>query len=148
MPPNHLGTNVPSGQLVSAPLGAFAERAELTKCAQDEKKEYGESKDAGLPPKQDGDEEEEDEDIDALIEELESQDAAIDYEDDEVQQPGGARNVPEDLLQTDTRTGLTASEVQSRRKKFGLNQMKGTYFRLHFMPTHAMLTDAQRRKRT
>jgi H+-transporting ATPase len=110
-PPNHLGTNVPSGHL-------------------DEKREYGDNKETAPPPpamKGVGEEEEEDEDIDALIEELESQDAAVDYEDDEVAQPGGARNVPEDLLQTDTRMGLTDSEVQSRRKKFGLNQMKGAY---------------------
>jgi H+-transporting ATPase len=72
-----------------------------------------------------GEEEEDEEDMDALIEELESQDAAIDYEDEEVAAPGGARVVPEDLLQTDTRMGLTSSEVTSRRKKFGMNQMKG-----------------------
>lgn len=63
--------------------------------------------------------------MDALIEELESEDAAIDYEEDEVAQPGNARVIPEELLQTDTRLGLTDSEVISRRKKFGLNQMKG-----------------------
>jgi len=68
-------------------------------------------------------EEEEDEDIDALIEELESQDAAIDEEED-VTQPGGARTVPEELLQTSTRIGLTSAEVTQRRKKYGLNQMK------------------------
>lgn len=73
-------------------------------------------------------EDEEDEDIDALIEDLESQDAAIDYEDDEgAPAAGAARVVPEELLQTDTRLGLTSSEVLSRRKKFGLNQMKGMF---------------------
>lgn len=34
------------------------------------------------------------------------------------------RVVPEDMLQTDTRVGLTEHEVQARRKKYGLNQMK------------------------
>jgi H+-transporting ATPase len=71
--------------------------------------------------------EEEDEDIDALIDELESQDGDnADYEEEEVDQPGGARVIPEDLLQTDTRTGLNSAEVLVRRKKFGYNQMKGT----------------------
>ena len=96
---------------------------------QDEKHgDYASEKPAAVPPKAGldvEDEEEQEEDMDALIEELESQDAAIDYEEEEVAQPGAARVVPEDLLQTDTRTGLTDSEVTSRRKKFGLNQMKG-----------------------
>lgn len=96
--------------------------------AQDEKHgDYASEKPAAVPPKAglEEEEEEEEEDMDALIEELESEDAAIDYEEDEVAQPGSARVVPEDLLQTDTRTGLTDAEVTSRRKKFGLNQMKG-----------------------
>lgn len=107
-PPNHLGTNVPSGQF-------------------DEKREYRQEQPAPSypPPGKDVDDgEEEDEDIDALIEELESQDANIDPEDEEVQQPGGAKPIPEDMLQTDTRVGLTSSEVQARKKRFGLNQMK------------------------
>ena len=107
----NVDTSVPSGNL-------------------DEKKDYGPGSgnngDEKLPPK-DGppaEEEEEDEDIDALIEELESQDANIDPEEEEAVQPGGARIVPEELLQTSTRTGLTANEVLTRRKKYGLNQMK------------------------
>jgi H+-transporting ATPase len=72
-------------------------------------------------------EEEEDEDLDALIEELESQDGDnADYdEEEEIDQPGGARIIPEDLLQTDTRMGLNSAEVMARRKKYGYNQMKG-----------------------
>lgn len=74
------------------------------------------------------DDEEEDEDIDQLIEDLESQDGEnADYEEEEAQQPGGARLIPEELLQTDTRIGLTSAEVLIRRKKFGENKMKGTY---------------------
>lgn len=76
-------------------------------------------------------EEEEDEDIDQLIEDLESQDGEnADYEEEEVQQPGGARLIPEDLLQTDTRVGLMSAEVLIRRKKFGENKMKGIITRL------------------
>lgn len=69
---------------------------------------------------------EEDEDIDALIDELESQDGDnVDYEEEEDDRPGGARVVPEELLQTDTRLGLNSAEVLLRRKKFGYNRMKG-----------------------
>jgi H+-transporting ATPase len=50
--------------------------------------------------------EEEDEDIDALIEDLESQDGHGMDEDEEDETPGGARVVPEDMLQTDTRIGM------------------------------------------
>lgn len=110
--PEHLGVSVPSGNL-------------------DEKKDYGPGTGSNgeekLPPAKDGPPggaEEEDEDIDALIEELESQDANIDPEDEETVQPGGARIVPEELLQTSTRTGLNATEVLTRRKRYGLNQMK------------------------
>ena len=98
-PKNHLGTDVPSGQL-------------------DEKKEYDAPKGGVV------EEEEEDEDMDALIEELESQDHAIEEEEEEGAQPGAARTVPEELLQTSTRDGLTSAEVLQRRKKYGLNQMK------------------------
>lgn len=75
-PHNHLGTNVPTGEL-------------------SEKKDYG------APEKRAPvEDEEEDEDMDALIEELESQDAQIDDEEEEEAVAGGARNVPEELLQT------------------------------------------------
>lgn len=65
----------------------------------------------------------EDEDIDALIDELESQDVPIE-DDDEEAAAGEARAIDEKLLQTDTGRGLTTAEVEARRKKFGLNQMK------------------------
>lgn len=69
--------------------------------------------------------EDEDEDIDALIEDLESQDghAAVEEEEEETTAATG-RVVPEDMLQTDSRVGLTESEVTQRRRKYGLNQMK------------------------
>jgi H+-transporting ATPase len=72
------------------------------------------------------DDDDEDEDIDALIDELESQDGDnADYEEEEADQPGGARVIPEELLQTDTRMGLNSADVLLRRKRFGYNQMKG-----------------------
>ncbi|KAH9217222.1 plasma membrane ATPase [Leptodontidium sp. 2 PMI_412] len=70
-------------------------------------------------------EEEEDEDMDALIDELESQDGhAEDDEEEREVTPASGRVIPEDQLQTDTRIGLTESEVLARRKKYGMNQMK------------------------
>ena len=72
--------------------------------------------------------------MDALIEELESQDGGADYDQEEEEvAAGSARNIPEELLMTDTRVGLTSDEVLARRKKFGLNQMKGTCFPLLLM---------------
>lgn len=72
-----------------------------------------------------GEDDDEDEDIDALIEDLESQDGhAADDEEEEERSPGGGRVIPEELLQTDSRVGLTESEVTTRRRKYGLNQMK------------------------
>ena len=73
--------------------------------------------------KAEDEEEEDDEDIDALIQDLESQDGHIDEEDEEGE-PGMGRTVPEELLQTDTRLGLTEADVLARRRKYGLNQMK------------------------
>ncbi|KAI9170975.1 Plasma membrane ATPase [Paramyrothecium foliicola] len=67
--------------------------------------------------------EEEDEDIDALIEDLESQDGH-EIEEEEEETATGFRTVPEDMLQTDSRLGLTEAEVVARRRKYGLNQMK------------------------
>ncbi|KAJ8099347.1 hypothetical protein POJ06DRAFT_133567 [Lipomyces tetrasporus] len=69
------------------------------------------------------DAEDEDEDIDALIADLESEEGNP-LEDEEVEAGQSARPVPEELLQTDPRYGLTSDEVVARRKKYGLNQMK------------------------
>ncbi|SPO03836.1 probable H+-transporting ATPase [Cephalotrichum gorgonifer] len=72
------------------------------------------------PPVED---EEEDADMDALIEELESEDGH--EEEEEAEDGSGAvRQVPEDMLQTSTVTGLTNEEVLARRRKYGLNAMK------------------------
>lgn len=112
-PPNHLGTNVPSGQFDGT--------------HDPEKTDHHDRHDdapVSAPVKKDtaGDDEE-DEDMDALIDDLESQDAGGE-EEEEVVEAGGARPVPEEMLNTDTRAGLTEHEVSARRKKYGLNQMK------------------------
>jgi H+-transporting ATPase len=98
----HIDTNIESGK--------FDEKAEGAHNA---------------PPKgKPLEEEEEDEDMDALIDELESEDGHAEEEEEEEHDPATGRVIPEDQLQTDTRTGLTEQEVVARRKKYGLNQMK------------------------
>ncbi|KAE8152453.1 hypothetical protein BDV25DRAFT_137902 [Aspergillus avenaceus] len=69
-------------------------------------------------------EDEDVEEIDALIDELESNDGHIEVEDSEQIDSDSAQSIPDELLQTDPIIGLTDSEVQLRRKKYGLNQMK------------------------
>lgn len=66
----------------------------------------------------------EDEDIDALIEDLESEDGHHLEEEEMDAIPGGGCIVPENMLQTDSLVGLTEAEVVARRRKYGLNQMK------------------------
>jgi H+-transporting ATPase len=108
-PPNHLDHEVPSGGLHDPEkAGQHPEGTAPTT-----------TKPEGTPIEEDG----EDEDIDALIDDLESQDGHLEEEEEEVTAPGGARPVAEELLQTDTRHGLTTAEVEQRRKKYGLNQM-------------------------
>lgn len=70
-------------------------------------------------------EDEEDvEDIDALIEELQSLDGNLDFNDSGQDEKSTPCCISEELLQTDPTTGLTEQEVLLRRKKYGLNQMK------------------------
>lgn len=111
-PPDHLGSSVPSGSL-------DAPEIDEKRAGDSDPIEHNEKK--SLP---EDDEDEEEEDMDALIAELESQDGHIDDEDDDLTEPGGARPIPEELLATDTRTGLNDQEVIIRRRKYGLNQMK------------------------
>lgn len=112
--PSHMGTGMANGH--SNTTHDFHEKDGLHHRVQEQQQEQ-----------EIEEEEEEDEDIDNLIEELESQDGEnADYEEEEVQQPGGVRLIPEALLQTDTRIGLTSGEVFLRRKQFGYNQMKGS----------------------
>jgi len=56
---------------------------------------------------------EEDEDIDALIEDLESHDGHGDDDEEEEATPGGGRVVPEDMLMTDTRIGTLQQASRS-----------------------------------
>ncbi len=102
--PNHLNTTIESGEF-------------------NEKENHDETPPAVATKKPEEDEEE-DADIDALIDELESQDGHAEEEEEEHDSPATGRIIPEDQLQTDTRTGLTEHEVVARRKKYGLNQMK------------------------
>jgi len=102
--PNHLNTNIESGEF-------------------NEKEKHDEAPPAATTKKPEEDEEE-DEDMDALIDELESQDGHAEEEEEEHDSPALGRVVPEDQLQTDTRIGLTEQEVLARRKKYGMNQMK------------------------
>ena len=66
-------------------------------------------------------EEDSEEDLDALIHELESADS--DSEIDCKQAPVKTI-IPSQLLQTDTTGGLSNSEVIQRRKRYGLNQLR------------------------
>lgn len=88
---------------------------------------FGGDYEKALPHKKAGvpEDDEDDEDIDALIEDLQSQDGGMDFDEEEEVAAGAARNVPEELLMTDPRHGLSSTEVLARRKKYGLNQMKG-----------------------
>lgn len=74
--------------------------------------------------KKSSDDETEEENMDALIEELESHDGRMDEEYEGSDDTGSSRPVPEELLQTDPRVGLTNADVLARRKKYGVNQMK------------------------
>ncbi|KAI0433279.1 plasma-membrane proton-e [Xylaria sp. FL1042] len=90
----------------------------------DEKAAHHNTEPATTKPKVD-DGEEDDEDIDALIEDLESDDGGDDDEEEEEGQAvSQGRTIPDEMLNTDTRLGLTDAEVTNRRRKYGLNQMK------------------------
>jgi len=65
-----------------------------------------------------------DDNIDALIEELESQNGHMEEEQDADDESSSCHHVPLEDLRTNTRTGLTDTEVALRRKKYGLNQMR------------------------
>ncbi|EEQ37215.1 plasma membrane ATPase 1 [Clavispora lusitaniae ATCC 42720] len=66
----------------------------------------------------------EDEDIDQLILDLQSNHGLGDDDEEEEEADNSSfKAVPEELLQTDPKVGLTDAEVEKRRKKYGLNQM-------------------------
>ena len=70
------------------------------------------------------DEEGGEEDMDLLIEELESVRGIQDAEEELLDEAESVRVAPEDLLRTDLMKGLSDSEVLTRRKRYGLNKMK------------------------
>lgn len=110
--PDRLRTNIPSG--------GFAHNT--TSGINDDNDNHQHSRGISNEKAPAGDDDGEDEDIDALIAELESEDG--DEEDEEEAAPGmSAKPIPEELLNTDTRKGLTQQEVTDRRRKYGLNQM-------------------------
>lgn len=115
--PDHLRTTIPSGGLThDTGVPQTTETHEHNTSHDGPAGHLNEKEKAPAAP------EEEDEDIDALIAELESEDGAADEEEEA--EPGmSARPIPEELLNTDTRKGLTSQEVLERRKKYGLNQM-------------------------
>jgi hypothetical protein len=110
--PNLLGTTAPGGSFEDGPASPH-----------DPEKQDGRLKRPGMALAEE--DEEEEEDMDQLIQELESEDGQIDPEEEE-DVGAGADAPPVDprLLETSTRTGLTKEEVATRRKRFGLNQMK------------------------
>lgn len=125
IPHNHLGTTVPSGDFGSHNTSTSTRNNN----GLDHEKIVGGHHHGGdtppseLKPEGVAVEEEDVDDIDALIDDLESQDGG-EQEEEEMAEVGGARPVSEELLKTDTRVGLTEQDVLLRRKKFGLNQMK------------------------
>lgn len=76
----------------------------------DEKASHHNTQPTTTKPKVD-DAEEEDEDIDALIEDLESVDGDDEEEEEEGQAVGQGRTIPEEMLNTDTRLGLTECKL-------------------------------------
>lgn len=70
------------------------------------------------------DEEDGEEDMDLLIEELESVHGIQDAEEELLDEAESVHVAPEDLLRTDLMKGLSDSEVLTRRKRYGLNKMK------------------------
>jgi H+-transporting ATPase len=121
--PDHLRTTIPSGGLSQGQENHPGTHGDSHETTHDQHDVSNEKAPTHAPtnekaPAEEGD----DEDIDALIAELESEDGELDEEEEA--EPGmSARPIPEELLNTDTRKGLTSQEVTERRKKYGLNQM-------------------------
>ena len=130
-PPNHLGTTVPNGQLEGfydpEKTRDTVSDGQLNGSHDSEKLGYrNQGSAATINGKEEiAVDEEEDADMDALINDLESDDGHADHDEgDEKLEAGGAKPVAEKLLQTSTTHGLTDAEVLNRRRKFGWNQMK------------------------
>jgi hypothetical protein len=72
--------------------------------------------DTKTKPKAEEEDDEDVEDLDALIDELESQDGHEVEEDEEEGTPGGGRTVPEDMLQTSTVTGYVCDPNRTKTR--------------------------------
>ncbi|KAF3906919.1 hypothetical protein AA313_de0203644 [Arthrobotrys entomopaga] len=68
--------------------------------------------------------EEEVDDIDAIINDLESEADPLELELEEKEAKTTVRVVPDEHLQTNVQTGLTSAEAKERQKRYGLNKMK------------------------
>lgn len=62
--------------------------------------------------------------IDALIADLQSEDGLVVTDQESSHEPGSVPTMPDELLQTNPRYGLTDGEVLARRKRYGWNKMK------------------------
>lgn len=117
-PPNHLGTTVPTGHFDGNDKSMTHDPEKVGHEDGGAAEDVAEVREEGVLIDDD-----EIENIDALIDDLESHDGEVN-EEEEVTEVGQARPIPEELLKTDTTRGLSDQEVAARRKKFGLNQLK------------------------
>jgi H+-transporting ATPase len=100
--PDHLRTTIPSGGLVHEQTTRH-DNGIHESGATDSGAHHISEKEKDIAPPDEG----EDEDIDALIAELESEDG--DAEEEEEAEPGmSAKPIPEELLNTDTRKGISS----------------------------------------
>jgi H+-transporting ATPase len=78
-----------------------------------------------IPTDEDDDEDAEEENMDALIDDLQTVDGDVDVDDDKaIETDVITRRVSDDMLQTDPEKGLSEIEAQHRRRKYGPNRMK------------------------
>jgi H+-transporting ATPase len=102
-PPDHLRTTIPSGGLAHEQTSRHDTGIHESGASDIGAHHISEKEKVIAPPGEEG----EDEDIDALIAELESEDG--DAEEEEEAEPGmSAKPIPEELLNTDTRKGASS----------------------------------------
>lgn len=78
-----------------------------------------------IPTDEDDDEDAQEENMDALIDDLQTVDGDVDVDDDTAIDTGAiTRRISDDMLQTDPEKGLSEIEAQHRRRKYGPNRMK------------------------
>lgn len=78
-----------------------------------------------IPTDEDDGEPAEEENMDALIDDLQTVDGDVDGDDDIAIDTGViTRRVSDEMLQTDPEKGLSEIEAQHRRRKYGHNRMK------------------------